>query len=79
MPMFSNSASFVKQTVPLVRDNLTMLCYHDRVRGVGPVVATKRSMTKDTASRTTRAALLNFRVRDAARSSATWTVHAGAR
>jgi hypothetical protein len=43
--MLSDSASFVKQTVPPVRDKLTMLCYHDRVRGVGLVVVANRSTT----------------------------------
>jgi len=46
MPMLSDSASFVKQAVLPVRDNLTMLCYHDRVRGVGLVVVANRSTTE---------------------------------
>jgi starch synthase (maltosyl-transferring) len=47
LPLLSDPGSFVKEPVPLVRDKLTMLCYHDRVHGGGLVVAANRSSTRE--------------------------------
>lgn len=49
MPMLSDTASFVKQTVPSTHDKLTMLCYHDRVHGLGLIVVANRSQTEHAA------------------------------
>ena len=49
MPMLSDAASFVKQAVPLTHDKVTMLCYHDRVHGLGLIVAANRSQTEHAA------------------------------
>jgi starch synthase (maltosyl-transferring) len=49
LPLLSDPGSFVKEPVPLVRDKLTMLCYHDTIHGIGLVVAANRSSARELA------------------------------